>query len=151
MISSEKGTIPHPSASLLRAFRNVVLPTLEQNPWPQIVVAQPDGTGLLLPVGVETTPRKRLGRPATRRNQGLWDRASMMKTYWPEDALHEFYVSKMVFVVDGWAGIRRADCALRCPSGTGIFLPPGTPHTTGHTSHFETIPHGRHPCRLLSL
>jgi AraC-like DNA-binding protein len=73
----------------------------------------------------------------------------MKAVLWPADDLQELRMPKLVFVAQGHVGFRLADYVLRCPPGTGIFLPPGAPHTNGTTSHFEPLSGEGHSCSLV--
>lgn len=69
---------------------------------------------------------------------------------WPEDALSEYAMPMLCFVLNGQADLRVADFILSCRSGDIIYFPAGIPKCNVSRTHLEGNLQGR-ACDLLWL
>lgn len=141
----------HAAKPLLTALQTIVLPAMNDDVRRRLVIARSDVKQLELPPGVEIALKQRSGKRVAVRTSGLFERATNLAGCWPVDGLRELRVPKLAFVIAGTAGFRVADYVLRCPAGTAILLPPGTPHADGLKPHNETLDKDWGGCRMLWL
>ncbi len=141
----------HSAQPLLTALQTIVLPAMSGDIRRRLVIARTYSKQLELPAGVEIVVKRRSGKRVAVRTSGLFERATNLAGCWPVDGLRELRVPKLAFVIAGTAGFRVADYVLRCPTGTAILLPPGTPHADGLKPHNETLDKDWNGCSLLWL
>lgn len=113
------------------------MPTVRESGMSNIVVAHSTWKAMqaleeTLPAGASIAhkPLKSKRTPIREKRSYKSERATL-DARWPEDDLHSNRMPLLMFVVAGRVAIPLGDYVLRCQSGHGALILPGTPHPAG--------------------
>lgn len=136
--------------SLLPIFREKLIPWAQQDLSHRLIVARPVMKKTSVPYGVELTKKKIPGKRVLVRTRDDGPQ-KIVCARWPEAALHELEVPKLVCIMKGIADYQVGKYVVTCGEGHFILLPPHTPNTTGGRSHLEGQNRVNGFCEVLQL
>lgn len=125
--------------SLLPLFCDQLIPWAQDHLARRLIIAQPVMKQDEMPHGVGLTRKKISGKRVIVRNQRRYGNQRIVSAQWPDTALHELAIPKLVCVTRGITDFRAGDYLITCGEGHFIFLPPHTPifnkrsHLTGQS------------------
>lgn len=136
--------------SLLPIFREKLIPWVQQDLDQRLVVARPVMKKSSVPYSAELTKKKIPGKRVIIRKR-TYGNQRIYRARWPEAALHELDIPKLVCVTKGITDYQTGEYVVTCGEGHFILLPPLTPNTSGGRSHLEGEHRKNGACDLLQI